>query len=169
MGPVILVPLGKILCLDAYHQVRRAPRTRAHFPGGSYFVLYEHLFRPPDQTQLQDCSATPNTLHELARAASWPKLPPYPSYIDETADASYELDKSFTNRHQRLDLILESGVDISGYDSKHQTPLLAFIASSRQHELDPQTGAFVEHLINKGADIHRRDKRGKTALHLAVQ
>jgi ankyrin repeat protein len=82
------------------------------------------------------------------------------------------LDSSSDRLTFRLQLtsgLLESGVDPNHYDSSGNTPLMAFVAQLPEDD-DYQTGPqIIQLLLEKGANIHARNRAGETALHIAVR
>lgn len=64
-----------------------------------------------------------------------------------------------------------AGVDVNNYDLNGNTPLMAFI----KHELTPSptdrstSTAVLQLLISNGANVHRRNRKGETALHIAAR
>lgn len=74
-----------------------------------------------------------------------------------------------TLRECYLDGLLAVGVNPNNYDMDGNTPLMAFITHNRSNEDDATTTRILIRLIDGKADIHRRNRQGKTALHLAVK
>jgi ankyrin repeat protein len=70
---------------------------------------------------------------------------------------------------RNLDSLLEAGVDPNNYNEAGETPFMAFIIHVRPGEDDDSTTRFIQRLFGAGADIHRRNHRGETPLHLAVK
>jgi len=94
----------------------------------------------------------PNTLHELAEYFSW-------SGSQEAVSAFQEC----------VDQLLEAGFDINAYDDEGYTPLMVVIMQHRSNETGEGTTILVEHLISKGASIHRIDRQGMSVLHMAAK
>jgi ankyrin repeat protein len=66
--------------------------------------------------------------------------------------------------------LLEVGVDPNDYDKRGNTPLMAFI----RNDLSPKperkiTAEVLQLLIDAGASVHRRNRKGETALHIAAR
>jgi ankyrin repeat protein len=66
--------------------------------------------------------------------------------------------------------LLKVGVDPNDYDKRGNTPLMAFI----QNRLSPNferkiTADVLQILIDGGASVHRRSRKGETALHIAMR
>lgn len=72
-------------------------------------------------------------------------------------------------REQKLKALLSAGVDVSNYDKQGHTPLMAFILHDREKEDETTFHALLAQLGNAGADVNRRDRRGQSAVHHAVQ
>jgi Ankyrin repeats (3 copies) len=94
----------------------------------------------------------PNTLHELAEYFSW--------------SGSQE---AFSAFQEGIDQLLEAGFDINAYDDEGYTPLMIVITQDRANETGEGTTILVEHLISKGASIHRIDRQGMSLLHMAAK
>jgi hypothetical protein len=60
-------------------------------------------------------------------------------------------------------------VDPNNYDNEGNTPLMAFIIHRRAAENDDCTTRILSYLLEAGSDIRRRNRRGETALHMAVK
>lgn len=82
------------------------------------------------------------------------------------------LDSSTDRLRLRLELVeglLHSGVDPNHFDSYGNTPLMAFVAQLPEdddYQIGPQ---ILQLLLQRGADIHARNRAGETALHIAVR
>ncbi|KAF8863952.1 hypothetical protein BDZ45DRAFT_737795 [Acephala macrosclerotiorum] len=63
----------------------------------------------------------------------------------------------------------ERGVELNSYDEAGNTALMAFVIHLRDGDDDNTLSAMLRYLINNGADVHRRNCRGETALHIAVR
>lgn len=69
-----------------------------------------------------------------------------------------------------LKKLLEVGVDPNDYDNQGNTPIMSFI----RNDLSPKperklTAEVLQLLINKGASVHRRNRKGETGLHIAMR
>ena len=74
--------------------------------------------------------------------------------------------------HSRYDLVEEmvrNGVDVNNYDKNGNNVLMAFVSHLYDGEDDKTLTKIFHHLIHSGANIHRRNRQGETALHLAVR
>ncbi|KAF4471824.1 Ankyrin repeat domain-containing 23 [Fusarium albosuccineum] len=83
-----------------------------------------------------------------------------------------DLDSS-TNRYElRFNLLqglIAAGVDPNHYDSRGNTPLMAFAAQLPEDD-DYKTGPKILHtLIQAGAEVNARNRASETALHVAVR
>ncbi|KAG5924225.1 hypothetical protein E4U42_004712, partial [Claviceps africana] len=82
------------------------------------------------------------------------------------------LDSSADKLSLRRDLLtglLDAGVDANQHDDDGNTPLMAFVAElpeDNDYKIPPQ---ILEALVGKGANVNARNRRGETALHVAVQ
>lgn len=103
-----------------------------------------------------------NGLHCLAEVSL--KLPGHiPStHGDDTGDHR-------PPRERYLADILHAGVDPNNYDKKGNTPLMAFITHTRVDEDAELTTRVLQRLLKAGANLHRRNRQGETALHIAVK
>lgn len=77
--------------------------------------------------------------------------------------------KEETIRELYLDNLLGAGVDSNNYDKEGNTPIMAFITHKRTSEDDNTTTRILTKLVVAKAKIHRRNRQGETALHLAVK
>jgi hypothetical protein len=74
-----------------------------------------------------------------------------------------------TKREEYLEGLLAARVDPNHYDEEGNTPLMAFIKHVRAGEDDATTTRILNKLFTAKADIHRRDRNGETAHHLAAK
>lgn len=87
-------------------------------------------------------------------------------------NAENALDSCASKLALRLNLLeglLDAGVDPNQHDENGNTPLMAFVAELPEdddYKLPPQ---ILKLLLEKGANIHARNRRGETALHIAVR
>jgi ankyrin repeat protein len=114
-----------------------------------------------------------NSLHCLAESCISLRMDPQ----DQNAAAPQLKRKrqaETTLRHEYIvntvKKLLGVGVDPNGYDEHGNTPLMAFI----RNDLSPKperkiTAEVLELLIDAGASVHRRNRRGETALHIAMR
>lgn len=100
--------------------------------------------------------------------------------LAETSLASSLSDSLFSpgarKRHQRLKTRLEIiqqlvavGVEVNDYDGQGSTVLMAFIKHLDDGEDDKMLAMILEQLIRSGANVHWRNRKGETALHVAVR
>ena len=75
-----------------------------------------------------------------------------------------------TLRYELVQNLLHGGkVDVNNYDKYGNNVLMAFVAHLDDGEDDKALAKLLQVLISNGADIHRRNRRGETALHVAVR
>jgi len=65
--------------------------------------------------------------------------------------------------------LLASNVDVNAYDLEGDTVLMAFVANLPEDEDYKCPVSILQLLIDQGADISARNRRGQTALHVAAQ
>ncbi|KAF4631724.1 hypothetical protein G7Y89_g6412 [Cudoniella acicularis] len=131
--------------------------------------LIRTILKAPSQPWYEDSDGR-NGLHCLAEVLLTLPLPltGSPSILDqEVARAAAD-----SPREQYLDGLLAAGVDINNYDNEGNTPLMAFIrhakASDSDSDSEESTGRILLRLLQSKANLHRRNRRGETALHIAV-
>jgi ankyrin repeat protein len=135
---------------------------------------YEHhadllrtIIKAGDRPWYEDSKGR-NGLHCLAEVAFDLPIPDQPS----TQNPSPQ-DQRATNRNALREAYLESliaaGVNPNNYDKKGNTPLMLFLTYRRTGEDDSATISILNKLLDAKADIHRRNRRGDTALHLAIK
>ncbi|KAI5458160.1 ankyrin repeat-containing domain protein [Mariannaea sp. PMI_226] len=86
----------------------------------------------------------------------------------EPRDLDSSTDK-MSLRLQVLSGLLDAGVDPNHYDDNGNTPLMAFVAmlpEDDNYKLGPD---MLAKLIKSGAKVNARNRRGETALHIAVR
>ncbi|KAI8960020.1 ankyrin [Daldinia sp. FL1419] len=120
-----------------------------------------------------------NALHALAEAeldTDWVQYPTSDNqrhkkrkYREEEGEPRPGSEHS-NKRQEVLEGILSAGVDANHYDNRGQTPLMAFIAlrpeDSRSDKEDMERS--IRKLVEAGANLERRNREGKTALHVAA-
>ena len=112
-----------------------------------------------------------NGLHCLAEASLVSLDLPLPSGLLgqlESFRQSIDADKN-NERQSFVKTLLRVGVDPNNYDNDGNTPLMAFVSHQRSSENDEITPRILSLLLETGSDVHRRNRRGETALHLAVK
>ncbi|KID85307.1 ankyrin repeat protein [Metarhizium guizhouense ARSEF 977] len=83
-----------------------------------------------------------------------------------------ELDSSSCKLGLRLGLLsglLDAGVDPNQHDNNGNTPLMTFVAELPEEDDYKIPPKILQLLIARGANIHARNRRGETALHIAVR
>ncbi|KAG6007123.1 hypothetical protein E4U21_006307 [Claviceps maximensis] len=84
----------------------------------------------------------------------------------------HALDSSTDRLKLRLGLLiglLEAGVDPNQHDDEGNTPLMTFVAELPEDDDYKIPPKILETLVTKGANVNARNRRGETALHIAVQ
>jgi ankyrin repeat protein len=74
-----------------------------------------------------------------------------------------------TLRYELVQNMLRCGIDVNNYDKQGNTVLMAFVTHLCDCEDDKTLAKLLHLLIPNGADIHRRNRQGETALHVAVR
>lgn len=72
-------------------------------------------------------------------------------------------------RHDLVAGLLDAGVNPNAYDKNGNTPLMVFAAQLPEdddYKLGPQ---ILKLLVQRGANVHARNRAGETALHVAVR
>ena len=72
-------------------------------------------------------------------------------------------------RYDLVQWMIEKKVSINHYDKQGETVLMAFVKYLCDGEDDTVLANLFHRLIQKGADQHARNRRGETALHIAVR
>lgn len=72
-------------------------------------------------------------------------------------------------RQQLVIGLLEAGVDPNQYDGNGNTPLMAFAAELPEDDDNKLGPHILKFLVQKGANVHARNRCGETALHIAVR
>jgi len=93
---------------------------------------------------------------------------PVPDTDTNQVGSSTEASHSTSSRERYLEQLLLGGVDPNSYDKHGNTPFMAFIIHKRDEEDETLTMKLFDRLFKAGADIHRRNQQGETALHIAV-
>ncbi|GAB0134935.1 hypothetical protein EsDP_00003287 [Epichloe bromicola] len=98
--------------------------------------------------------------------------PPREKITKRHRNPQHALDSSTDKLNFRLGLViglLHAGVDPNQHDNDGNTTLMAFVAElpgDDDYQIQPQ---ILEALVNKGANVNARNRRGETALHVAVR
>lgn len=135
-------------------------------------VLLQVLYHAPKNNRMQDEQGR-NALHCLAVASLsyvtkyyHSHTPPGDSSTQPKLDSSTE---RLNFRFELLEGLLEAGVDPNQRDCHGDTPLMSFVAHLPEDDDWRLTPQILERLIEKGASVHARNRRGETALHVAVR
>jgi ankyrin repeat protein len=72
-------------------------------------------------------------------------------------------------RYGLVQNLLSIGVDPNNYDKQGNTVLMAFVNHLHDGEDDKILAEIFYCLIGYGANLHRRNRQGETALHVAVR
>lgn len=72
-------------------------------------------------------------------------------------------------RYQLVEGLISEGVSVNNYDGHGSTVLMSFVAHLPDGEDDKILAKILKLLIRKGANLHLRNRRGETALHIAVR
>ncbi|RKF48978.1 putative ankyrin repeat protein [Golovinomyces cichoracearum] len=84
---------------------------------------------------------------------------PEPERVSSRLDLRYEL----------VERLVSSGVSLNNYDRSGNTVLMAFVQHLKDGEDDKTLAKLFRYLIERGANIHWRDRQGEIALHIAVK
>jgi ankyrin repeat protein len=112
-----------------------------------------------------------NGLHCLAEASLVTTKMPLPAMLLKQLDSLKDMgdgDKP-SDRGYFVKSLLNVGVDPNNYDNAGNTPFMAFIVHHHVSETDDSITRILSFLLEAGSDIHRRNRDGETALHLAVK
>ncbi|KAH7336417.1 hypothetical protein BKA65DRAFT_553069 [Rhexocercosporidium sp. MPI-PUGE-AT-0058] len=72
-------------------------------------------------------------------------------------------------RFELAQRMIHVGIDPNNYDSQGSTVLMAFVVHLVDGEDDKLLTDMLNFLIDSGANLHRRNRKGETALHIAVR
>ncbi|EPE30285.1 Ankyrin repeat-containing protein [Glarea lozoyensis ATCC 20868] len=72
-------------------------------------------------------------------------------------------------RYQLVEGLVSAGVGVNNYDDSGSTVLMSFVTHLPDGEDDKALASVLELLLHKGANIHMRNRKGETALHIAVR
>ncbi|KAN0102290.1 ankyrin [Hyaloscypha variabilis] len=122
--------------------------------------LLRTINRAGDEPAFEDSDGR-NGLHCLAEVSLDLHNPP--NDPQQTSNPS-----SSPGRDTYLDGLIAAGVDPNSHDKHGETPLMSFISTRRRDEDDPSTIRLLLRLFLAGASLNRRNRQGKTPLHIAV-
>jgi ankyrin repeat protein len=128
--------------------------------------LLRTIVKAGNMSQFEDDRGR-NGLHCLAEVMI--DMPQANSPTSATQTSKEEVSGIRTKREEYLEGLLAAGVNPNNYDEEGNTPLMAFITHVRAGEGDAVTTRILNKLFTAKADIHRRNRNGETALHLAVK
>ncbi|KAF5233804.1 hypothetical protein FAUST_7936 [Fusarium austroamericanum] len=86
--------------------------------------------------------------------------------VDKYSDSST---RGLEFRRTLLESLLAAGVDPNHYDTRGNTPLMAFAAQLPEDDDYTNGPGIIEDLIRAGARVNARNRAGETALHVAVR
>lgn len=72
-------------------------------------------------------------------------------------------------RFELVRQMVKAGVDINNYDKLGNTVFMAFVIHLDDGDDGTTLSALLRYLISEGANVHRRNRQGETALHIAVR
>ncbi|PTB63761.1 ankyrin [Trichoderma citrinoviride] len=78
-------------------------------------------------------------------------------------------EQSLRFRYETLQTLLDAGQDPNHRNMFGNTPLMAFAAALPEEDEYKLGPAILQLLVSRGADVNARNKRGETALHVAVR
>jgi hypothetical protein len=81
------------------------------------------------------------------------------------------IQQPLASRKDTLINLLNRGVDVNAFDSQGATPLHTLLSYTRKHDEDSAIALFTKLMVlrDHGADLHLRDRKGNSALHLACK
>jgi ankyrin repeat protein len=100
------------------------------------------------------------------------KVSKKPPKSDKEQKSEKALDSSkekLTLRQELLLGLLVAGVDPNHHDQNGNTPLMTFVAELPEDDSYKLPPAILTLLIKRGANVHARNRRGETALHIAMR
>jgi ankyrin repeat protein len=128
--------------------------------------LLRTILRATDIPSFEDTNGR-NGLHCLAAVRL--DLPVSTTDTENDAPVSKSTGSDITLRERYLEQLLVSGVDPNTYDRQGNTAFMSFVADVREEEDDNLTSKILDRLCRAGANIHRRNRKGETPLHIAVK
>jgi ankyrin repeat protein len=72
-------------------------------------------------------------------------------------------------RYRAVKNLVSQGVDLNHYDNYGSTVLMTFVTHLHDGENDRVLAEILTHLIQNGANVHWRNRKGETALHIAIR
>jgi ankyrin repeat protein len=111
-----------------------------------------------------------NGLHCLAEASLVTTKMPLPAMLQNSLTVGgHGDDDEPSDRGYFVKSLLNVSVDPNNYDNAGNTPFMAFIVHHHIIETDDSITQILSCLLEAGSDIHRGNRHGETALHLAVK
>ncbi|PKS05595.1 hypothetical protein jhhlp_008113 [Lomentospora prolificans] len=111
------------------------------------------VLKPHNQSQQEDAAANKKRKRESA--------PPL-KHCDSSKDR-------LTLRETIVNNLLAENVNVNHYDADGNTVLMAFVAQLPEDDDYKVPVSIIQLLIDSGADVNARNRRGETALHIAVR
>jgi hypothetical protein len=134
--------------------------------------LLETATKAIDLPSIEDSEGR-NGLHCLAEAALDIDEENFSAYTPNKRKRGQSKPDSFSKRLTlRFDMaqkMVNVGVSINNYDKNGNTVLMAFVNHLPDGEDDKTLSRMFHYLIQNGANVHRRNYWGETALHIAVR
>jgi ankyrin repeat protein len=112
-----------------------------------------------------------NGLHCLAEACLITPEKPLPRVLLDQLQTLKDAGHTGTDNEREcvVKSLLDAGVDPNNYDNNGNTPLMAFVSNIRSSESDESFIRILNLLLEAGSELTRRNRRGETALHLAIK
>ncbi|TAQ91311.1 hypothetical protein B7494_g292 [Chlorociboria aeruginascens] len=132
--------------------------------------LLRTILKAKSDPLIEDSSGR-NALHCLAEVSFDLPIPgTAPSTTTQATESpTKQSDALYSPHEQHLVDILAASVNPNNHDRKGMTPLMAFIIHDRPREDEASTIRILNRLIEAGADVNRRNRKGETALHIAIK
>jgi len=162
-------------------------RHKTGYPTSPYQYLHNYEKNTSIETieDLQRYEHHADLLRTISKAGAWPWFEdsngrnglhclaevsfrlPIPGILSNQAREKHT--EADDPRERYLVNLLAVGVDTNSYDKGGNTPLMSFVRHAREDDNDNLTSRILCKLLDAGADVHRRNRQGETALHLAVK